>query len=96
MDDLKLYESSKSELKVLVNQAHAYSKEICHQDDKRVSGEGVKLPSGETMKDVAEEGYKYLGVVQNENVINRKMKDKVRNEYFRRVKLIAKSKLSKL
>ena len=48
------------------------------------------------MKDVAEEGCKYLGVVQNENVINRKMKDKVRNEYFRRVKLIAKSKLSKL
>ena len=29
MDDLKLYESSESELKVLVNQVHAYSKEIC-------------------------------------------------------------------
>ena len=29
MDDLKLYKSSESELKVLVNEVHAYSKEIC-------------------------------------------------------------------
>ena len=34
------------------------------------------------MKDVDENGYKYLGVLQAENVKNREMKDKVRNEYM--------------
>ena len=105
MDDLKLYASNKSELDVLVKEVHAYSSDICMEFgmDKcatlitvkgtRVSSEGVKLPSGETMKDVDEEGYKYLGVLQNENTMNRVMKDRVRDEYFRRVKLLAKSKL---
>ena len=105
MDDLKLYASNENELKVLVNEVHAYSKDICMEfgmdkcatlitrNGKRVKSEGVTLPSGETMKDIDEEGYKYLGVLQNENLMNREMKDKVRDEYFRRVKLLAKSKL---
>ena len=51
----------------------------------------MELPSGEVMKDVDENGYKYLGVLQAENVKNREMKDKVRTEYLRRVKLLVKS-----
>ena len=43
------------------------------------------------MKDVDENGYKYLGVLQADNLKNLEMKDKVRNEYMRRVKLLVKS-----
>ena len=38
------------------------------------------------MKDEDKNGYKYLGVLQAENVKSREMKDKVRTEYLRRVK----------
>ena len=48
----------------------------------------MELPSGEVMKDVDESGCKYLGVLQAENVKNCEMKDKVRTEYLRRVKLL--------
>ena len=63
------------------------------KDGKQVRSDGVELRSGEVMKDVDENGYKYLGVSQAENVKNREMKDKVRNEYMRRVKLLVKSEL---
>ena len=44
----------------------------------------MELPSGEVMKGVDENGFKYLDVLQTENVKNRDMKDKVRTEYLRR------------
>ena len=51
------------------------------------------MPSGNEMKEVDEEGYKYLGVLQTEVDKNKDMKRKVSSEYMRRVKLLAKSKL---
>ena len=56
------------------------------KDGKQVRSDGVELPRVEVMKDVDENGYKYLGVLQAENVKSREMKDKVRTEYLRRVK----------
>ena len=105
MDDLKLYASSQRELDSLVRTVESYSRDIGMEfgmdkcavlvvkDGKQVRSEGVELPSGEVMKDVDENGYKYLGVLQAENVKNREMKDKVRTEYLRRVKLLSKSEL---
>ena len=105
MDDLKLYASSQRELDSLVRVVESYSRDIgmefgmdkcavlVMKDGKQVASEGVELPSGDVMKDVDEEGYKYLGVLQAEKVKNREMKEKVRNEYLRRVKLLAKSEL---
>ena len=63
------------------------------KDSKQVRSDRVELPSGEVMKEVDKNGYKYLGVLQAENVKNREMKDKVRTEYLRRVKLLVKSEL---
>ena len=105
MDDLKLYASSEADLDVLVNEVYAYSNDIgmefgmdkcaslVTKGGHRVKTVGVELPSGEEMKDVDEAGYKYLGVLQNESMMNGAMKKKVREEYLRRVKLLAKSKL---
>ena len=59
----------------------------------KVRTEGIVLPNGEVMKEVDKEGYKYLGVLEGADILNRDMKEKVRKEYLRRVKLVAKSKL---
>ena len=105
MDDLKLYASSQRELDSLVNVVESYSRDIGMEfgmdkcavlvlkDGQRVVGDGLELPSGEVMKEVDEDGYKYLGVLQTEKLMNREMKERVRDEYLRRVKLLAKSEL---
>ena len=41
-----------------------------------------------------DDGYKYLGVLEVEDIKHLKMKELVRKEYFRRVKKILKSKLN--
>ena len=63
--------------------------------EKVKSTEGIALPSGEKIREIEEGGYKYLGVLEYDKVKEQEMKDKFRNEYFRRAKLILKSKLKK-
>ena len=60
---------------------------------KRVECSGVELPSGDMMNEVDEEGYKYLGALQDAVAKNKEMKEKVGKEYMRRVKILSKSKL---
>ena len=54
----------------------------------------IELPSGEKIREIEEGGYKYLGISEYDRVKEQEMKDKFRNEYFRRTKLILKSKLN--
>jgi len=58
-----------------------------------VKSEGINVPSGELIREVDEGGYKYLGVLQECGVMNGEMKERVRGEYLRRVKAVARSKL---
>ena len=55
--------------------------------------QGIVLPSGEVMKEVDDNGYRYLGVLEGAGIMNKEMKKKVKEEYLRRVKLVAKSRL---
>ena len=105
MDDLKLYARSQDEVDALLGLVQEYSKDIGMEfgmdkcavlgikNGKRVECSGVVLPSGDLMKEVDENGYKYLGVLQAEVDKNKEMKKKVGDEYMRRVKLLARSKL---
>jgi len=43
----------------------------------RVKSEGITVPSGETIGEVDEGGFKYLGVLQNCRVMNNEMKESV-------------------
>ena len=46
---------------------------------KRKAGTGLELPSGEMMKEVEEDGYKYnIGVLQNASFMSWEMKNKVK------------------
>ena len=60
---------------------------------KVISTDGIELASGEKIREIEEDGYKYLGILEYDRVKEQQMKDKFRNEYFRREKLILKSKL---
>ena len=105
MDDLKLYAKTERELEELLKIVYKFSKDIgmefgfekcgllIMKKGLKVKSDGIKLPCGEKIKEVDNHGYKYLGVLQECNVLHTEMKEKVKNEYLRRVKAVARSKL---
>ena len=54
----------------------------------------MQLVSDETIKEVSEEGYKYLRIMELDRVKGQEMRNVLRNEYMRRLKLVMKSKLN--
>ena len=54
----------------------------------------MQLVSDETIKEVSEEGYKYLRIMELDRVKEQEMRNVLRNEYMRRLKLVMKSKLN--
>ena len=62
---------------------------------KKVKSDGIKLPDNTVMKALGDgEGYKYLGILQADDLQKKEMKIKVLNEYKRRVRKIVKTKLN--
>ena len=57
---------------------------------KVVNSDGIQLPNGETIKSVDEEGYKYLGMLEIDEIINQTMKVLVQKEYLRRLRKFLK------
>ena len=106
MGDLKLYGKSENEIKGLVSTVEVFSQDIGMEfgikkcgviimnRGKVKSTDGIELPSGEKIREIEEDGYKYLGILEYDRVKEQEMKDKFRNEYFRKAKLILKSKLN--
>ena len=105
IDDLKLYGKSENEIKGLVSTVEVFSQDISMEfyikkcgvivinTGKVKSTDGIELPSTEKIREI-ENRYKYLGILEYDRVKKQEMKDKFRNEYFRRAKLILKSKLN--
>ena len=52
------------------------------------------MVNGQTIKEVDDEGYKYLGILELDKFKEREMKDIFRTEYLRRFKLVMKSQLN--
>ena len=104
MDDLKLYARNKTMLEELVGVGKGYDDikmefgmskcaVLSVEQGKRKEKVGLELPNGNVMKDVDEEGYKYLGVLQKDSLMYVEMKNKVKTEYFRRLVCLLKSQL---
>ena len=53
---------------------------------KLCKSEGINLLNGQTIKEVDEEGYKYLGILELDKFKEREMKEIFRTEYLRRFK----------
>ena len=106
MDDLKLYGKSENEIKGLVSTVEVFSQDIglefgiekcgviIMNRGKFKSTGWKELPSAEKIKEIEEDGYKYLGILEYDRVKEQEMKDKFKNEYFRTAKFILKSKLN--
>ena len=48
--------------------------------------EGITLPDDRKMKSVEDEGYKYLAILQCDDLLLKHIKRNVEKEYFRRLK----------
>ena len=107
MDDLKLYAKTEEELDSLVqtvivfneNIGMKFSIEKCSmlvmKKGKKAKSAGIKLPDDTVIKALKDgEGYKYLGILQADDLQKKEMKIKVLNEYKRRARKIVKTKLN--
>ena len=62
---------------------------------KIVKSVGVELPDGKVIKSLQEgESYKYLGILEADKSLEKKMKLNVLKEYIRRLRKVLKSKLN--
>ena len=61
---------------------------------RQVGSSGIDLPDDQHIREVDEESYKYLGILQLDVTLNTKMKNKTTSEYVRRVKKLCRLKLN--
>ena len=106
MDDLKLYGKTKEELESLVETVRIFTDDVrmrfglqkcatlTMKRGKKVEDVGIILPDNEMMKDLADEDYKYLGVLEACDIKMDKMKATLTKEYKRRLTLLLKSRLN--
>ena len=102
MDDLKLYGRNPDQLDGLLHKVRTFSDDIpmkfgpdkcaiAHFVKGKLSGHntGVKVGKTETIKGL-EPGqvYKYLGVDESNGIQHSTMRERLRREYFRRVKMV--------
>ena len=102
MDDLKLYGKSRDQIDSLVRTVHPFSTDIriefsikkCAvlilKRGKVVGCDGIILSDNKIMKQMDEDGYKYLGIMECNQVIEKEMKTIFRKEYIRRLRLVLK------
>ena len=109
MDDLKLYRNSEKETERLTNTARIFSEDIAMEfgiskcshvtmkAGKLVGVGGMELSSGEAIPELeSDEGYKYFvfGILEADDIMHTDMKDKIKKEYYRRVRQLTSSKLN--
>ena len=107
MDDLKLYAKSEKELDSLIQTVRVFSKDrgmqfgiekcstLVMKRGKRIKSDGIKMPDDQVIKSLKEdEGYKYLSILQADEVRVKEMKGKVGSEIKRRVRKIPETKLN--
>ena len=107
MDDLKVYGKNEKEIDILINSVRIFSQDIrmefginkcatiVMKRGKIKESKGITLPDGQQIKSLEEgDGYKYLGILEAENIKSKEMKETTTKEYFRRIRRILKSKLN--
>ena len=80
MDDLKVFAKNEKEIDSLIKTVELFSCDIgvefgikkcsvaCIKRGKLSKAEGLRLRSGKVIKEVTEEGYKYLGILELDRV----------------------------
>lgn len=106
MDDLKIYARSKKEMESLVQSVRLFSDDIrmrfglakcatiTMKRGKKTEDSGLDMNDGCKIEDIGHGSYKYLGVLEADKIKMQEMKDKVRKEYFKRLRKVLESKLN--
>ena len=108
MDDLKVYGKNENQVDTLVQTVRVVSSDmgmefgiskcamLVMKKGKIVSCEGITLPNDKRIRALSDDNkaYKYLGVLEVDDIRHSEMKDGIRKEYFRRLRKILKSKLN--
>ena len=107
MDDLKLCSRNEKGLDSLVQTVCVFSEDIgmefgkekcamlVMEKGKIVKSVGIELPGGKVIKSLQEgESYKYLGILEEDQFLEKKMKLIVLKQYIRRLRKILNSKLN--
>ena len=107
MDDLKQYSKSEKVLDSLIQKVRIFSKDIGMQigidkcvmlamkKGKMAKSDGIQLLNDKVIESLEEgESYKYLGVLEADEVMVHEMNDKVKKEYQRRLRKLLKTKLN--
>ena len=67
---------------------------MCNFDNETWREGSCKRHSPTTMSEPGNEGYKYLGILEFDSILTEEMKKKIQETYFKRMKLLLKSKLN--
>ena len=107
MDELKLYAINEKSLESFIPTVRVFSNDIGMEfgmekcavltlkKRKMASNDGIALSNKTTMKGLKEgDSYKYLGVTEANGMKHHEMKEKVKTEYFRRVRKVLETKLN--
>ena len=107
MDDLKPCGDSEKEAERLTNTIRIFLKDIATEfgiskcsNIKTKAGElvsvgGMELSSREVIPELeSDKGYKYFGILEIDDIMHIKMKDKIKKEYYRRVRQLTSLKLN--
>ena len=106
MDDLKLYAKNEKGLDSLAQTVRIFSDIgmefvidkcaiLAVKRGKIAKFDGISFPSGKVMKGLIEgAGYRYLGIMQADQILYTEMKEKVKTEYLRRVRKVLETKLN--
>ena len=106
MDDLRLYGSNDNKIGSLVKVVKIVSgvtgmqfgfdkcAALKMKRGKQVHCEGIDLGDGVVTEETDEEGYKYLGILERDDICQEKMKEKVQSKYYKPVRVVLKSKLN--
>ena len=104
MDDLKTYVKNDNQQEGLLKTVKTFSDDICMQfglakyakatfkRGKLTQTTDITVDTYTTIKELEQEGaYKYLGINEGDGIQNATMKEQIRKENYRRVRLVAKS-----
>ena len=107
MDDLKLFSKTEDDVESLINTVRIVSDDtgmqfglskcavIALKRGKAISSRNIRMPDWEEFRSLGEGGsYKYLGVLETDQIKHEEMKGKIEAEYFSRVRKVLKSKLN--
>ena len=107
MDDLKTYAKDDNQQSNLLTVAKKFSDDIqmefgleksanaAFKRGKLTETSDLQLDTDTCIRELEQEGvYKYLGINEGDRKQHAAMKEKVRKEYYRRVRLVLKSELN--